>query len=76
MQSWSAHVGGSLAFVFGVATFFFIIGNRASFGVAEGGLALTYAVVAPYFINIISEMCLADSRAWACHGASLYASLG
>jgi len=76
MQSWSAHVGGSLAFVFGVATFFFIIGNRASFGVAEGGLALTYAVVAPYFINIISEMCLADSRAWACHGASLYTSLG
>ncbi|EOD30380.1 hypothetical protein EMIHUDRAFT_40958, partial [Emiliania huxleyi CCMP1516] len=56
MQSWYAHVGGTLVFIFGVATFFIIIGNRASFGVAEGGLALTYAVVLPYFINLISDM--------------------
>lgn len=56
LQSWSSHVGGMLAFLLGSTTALYIVGNRALFTEELGGLALTYATVVPYFLNIVSEM--------------------
>lgn len=65
LQSWSSHVGGMLAFVLGSTTALYIVGNRSMFSAELGGLALTYAAVVPYFINIVSEMFVQMRTAFA-----------
>lgn len=45
-----------LAFLFGSATAFVLLGTRGERSVEEGGLALTYALIVPYFVGTIVEI--------------------
>jgi ABC-type multidrug transport system fused ATPase/permease subunit len=65
LQSWSSHVGGILAFILGCTTALYIVGNRSLFSQEIGGLALTYAAVVPFFINIVSEFFVQMRTAFA-----------